>query len=82
MYNESFQKVSCHVFFVLLEMCLTFLILEQSQRVIKNSQRVKVLRKPPQQPDDYLPSWPHSTHCARAWPVVIDPFNSSLERAR
>lgn len=59
-----------------------FLILVLSQRVIENSQWVEVLRKPPQLADVYLPSWPLRTHCARAWRVVVDPFNSTPQRKR
>lgn len=61
---------------------LPFLILAWSQRIIKQAQWVEVLRKPPEQADVYLPSWPLGTHCACAWLVVMDPFNSVPERKR
>lgn len=41
---------------------------------------LEVLRKPLQQADVYLPSRPLRTHCAGAWLVVMDPFNSNLQR--
>ena len=52
------------------------LTLVQRQGVIKNSQRAGTLRKPLQRADTHLPSWPLWTHCAGAWLVVMDPFNS------
>lgn len=90
LYNKGFNTFSvsqllgsCFLFFLVPhDWIVLFLILVRSQRVIENSQWVEVLRKPPQQADEYLPSWPLRTHCARAWRVVVDPFNSTPQRKR